>query len=218
MKSFIKLVVVVLVLWGAWYFLSPLFIDEEVDEALPEAFVTPMPTPEEFEEMTVEEQVEVEKKMVEEFADMPATTTEEMMPPEMLIDSHSENLRTLVKRGEFRDADSFHKGSGSAAIHQFDEMVSHDEQGELQTILRLENLDVTNGPDLHVYLVAHPNPTERSHVSEGEYLDLGQLKGNKGNQNYDIPAGTDLTKYGSVVIYCQPFKVIFSVASLNLIE
>ena len=47
------------------------------------------------------------------------------------------------------------------------------------------------------------------------YLDLGPLKGNRGNQNYEIPADVDLSEYGSVVIYCQPFHVIFATAPLN---
>jgi hypothetical protein len=46
------------------------------------------------------------------------------------------------------------------------------------------------------------------------YLDLGSLKGNLGNQNYDIPAGTDINQFKSVVIYCLPFHVVFSTADL----
>jgi hypothetical protein len=49
----------------------------------------------------------------------------------------------------------------------------------------------------------------------GEYIDLGSLKGNMGNQNYDIPSGTDLSQYNSVVIYCKPFHVVFATAPLN---
>jgi hypothetical protein len=47
------------------------------------------------------------------------------------------------------------------------------------------------------------------------YLDLGSLKGNIGNQNYEIPAGTDISEYQSVVIYCLPFHVIFSTATIS---
>lgn len=72
---------------------------------------------------------------------------------------------------------------------------------------------MTNGPDLHVLLVPSGDPETREDITG--YLDLGSLKGNIGDKNYNIPDGMDVTGYGSVVIYCQPFYVIFSVASLS---
>jgi hypothetical protein len=78
--------------------------------------------------------------------------------------------------------------------------------------LRLEDFSVTNGPDLHVLLAENPSPPD--HDSLGMYLDLGSLKGNLGDQNYDIPAGTDINQFKSVVIYCLPFHVVFSTADL----
>jgi len=80
--------------------------------------------------------------------------------------------------------------------------------------LRFENFQVTNGPDLYVYLAVHPEPRSRQDVAPG-YVSLGKLKGNIGAQNYEIPAGTDLAKYRSVVIYCQPFHVVFATATLQ---
>ena len=47
------------------------------------------------------------------------------------------------------------------------------------------------------------------------YLDLGKLKGNIGNQNYPVPDGIDISEYNAVMIYCEPFHVIFSTAPLN---
>ena len=82
-------------------------------------------------------------------------------------------------------------------------------------LLRLEDLDVTNGPDLHVILSPDPNPKKRDTVKIPGYVDLGKLKGNKGNQHRPIPADVDVTIQGSVVIYCAPFHVIFSVAPLR---
>ena len=111
-----------------------------------------------------------------------------------------------VSVGSFRDADSFHRGAGRAAIYTLS-------SGE--TLLRLEEFMVTNGPGLHVLLSRHSNPGSRSEVKDQGYLDLGRLKANIGDQNYEIPSGTDLSAYGSVVIYCMPFHVIFSVASLS---
>jgi hypothetical protein len=109
-----------------------------------------------------------------------------------------------VGQGTFVGADSFHLGSGDAIILQ---------QGD-QSVLRFENFDVTNGPDLHVILSSNPNPTSSSDIGD-DYIDLGSLKGNQGNQNYEIPADVDLSQYSSVVIYCMPFHVVFSTATLN---
>ena len=75
-------------------------------------------------------------------------------------------------------------------------------------ILRLENLQVTNGPDLYVYLA-----TDKS---ASEFVSLGKLKANNGNQNYNIPSETDLTKYDTVLIWCRPFSVLFGSAELAL--
>ena len=108
--------------------------------------------------------------------------------------------------GEFRDADDFHKGSGRATLYRL-------EDGRL--FLRLENFTVTNGPDLHVILSSHPDPADQEEVNSGAYLDLGNLKGNVGNQNYEVPVDADLSSVQSVVIYCKPFHVVFSKASLE---
>ena len=111
-----------------------------------------------------------------------------------------------LKTGSFRDQDNFHKGSGEATIFR-------GPDGSL--LLRLENLRVTNGPDLHVLLSPHNDPGNQSEVKGPGYIDLGKLKGNRGNQNYEIPNEVDVAAQGSVVIYCKPFHVIFSVASLE---
>lgn len=111
-----------------------------------------------------------------------------------------------LKIGNFQDADSFHRGSGEAVIYRGPDG-SH--------LLRLENFNVTNGPDLHVILTPRQNPTSRNDVKSAGYADLGSLKGNTGNQNYAIPEDVDIASIESVVIYCMPFHVIFSVASLQ---
>ena len=110
-----------------------------------------------------------------------------------------------LRSGNFKDADSFHRGKGRATIYQ-------GEDGSY--LLRLEELDVTNGPDLHVILSPHADPDNSREVKTEGYVDLGKLKGNRGNQNYPIPPGVDIGIFNSVVIYCKPFSVVFSVASL----
>ena len=130
----------------------------------------------------------------------------QMLEPVVMAVAAPESEVRAVKRGDFKDADSFHRGSGQAIIY------TTPEGGHL---LRLENLEVTNGPALHVVLSPHEDPTRSNEVLLEGYSDLGDLKGNRGNQNYPIPAEVDLSIIKSVVIYCKPFAVVFSVATLQ---
>lgn len=207
-----------LVIVGAlvWYLASPLFIDRTVDEAFPfeapsQAALAQMsegeveqvraglreaiPSQAEMEKMAEAEQQAVATQVMEAAAAMPDKAMEEPRPADQ---------PTVVAQGQFQDADSFHQGSGAATIYQLPD-------GNL--VLRFEDFTVTNGPDLHVLLAENPTPTSSSDL--GEYLDLGSLKGNIGSQNYDIPARTDLSRFKSIVIYCQPFHVVFATAPLG---
>jgi hypothetical protein len=82
-------------------------------------------------------------------------------------------------------------------------------------VLCFENLKVTDGPYLRVYFVKHPGPGESDDVTADNFVDLGALKGNIGNQNYTIPAGTDVAPFGSVVIWCRTFGVLFATDPLT---
>ena len=125
---------------------------------------------------------------------------------EMMAQPAAANQVQAVAMGSFKDADAFHRGSGAATIYR---------TPDGSEVLRLENLDVTNGPALHVVLSTHPDPERSEQVKQEGYVDLGDLKGNRGNQNYPIPAGVDTSIHKSVVIYCYPFAVVFSVATLE---
>jgi hypothetical protein len=81
-------------------------------------------------------------------------------------------------------------------------------------ILRLSSFETSNGPDVHVYLVAAEVAKDNATVKKAGFIDLGSIKGNKGDQNYEIPADTDLNKYKSVSIWCARFGVNFGAASL----
>ncbi|MGW1071871.1 DM13 domain-containing protein [Streptomyces sp. NPDC002537] len=84
--------------------------------------------------------------------------------------------------------------------------------------LRLENLDTSNGPDLRVLITDAPVKEGRAgwHVfDDGAHRSLGSLKGNKGDQNYTLPAGLDLGRYTSVSIWCDRFDVSFGAAGLT---
>ncbi|MFF5125475.1 DM13 domain-containing protein [Streptomyces syringium] len=85
-------------------------------------------------------------------------------------------------------------------------------------VLRLENLDTSNGPDLRVLVADAPvkKGTAGWRVfDDGAHVSLGKLKGNKGDQNYVLPAGLDLDRYTSVSIWCDRFDVSFGAAALS---
>ena len=81
-------------------------------------------------------------------------------------------------------------------------------------ILRLEDFSTTNGPDLFVVLSSNANP-DADGIGKDNYLQLAALKGNQGNQNYELPGDIDLGKYKSVVIWCRTFNVVFGYAALQ---
>ncbi len=120
----------------------------------------------------------------------------------------AENLTEaqVVSTGSFRDADRAHKGSGMATL------VALPGGGHE---IQLTEFQVTNGPDLEVWLSAHPDPEKSSDVSGNAWIALGQLKGNVGDQAYSVPAGTDISTVQSVVIWCEQFGVLFSPAALS---
>ena len=74
---------------------------------------------------------------------------------------------------------------------------------------------MTKGPDLEVWLVAHVNVSETEQVASSPNPSLGRLKGNVGDQNHDIPADADLSRYQSVVIWCAQSGVLFAAAGLE---
>lgn len=80
--------------------------------------------------------------------------------------------------------------------------------------VRFENFETQNGPDLFAYLSTAPASAEGEEFTN-DFVNLGELKGNKGNQNYQVPDGTDLSKYKSVVIWCERFSVGFGAAPLE---
>ena len=77
-----------------------------------------------------------------------------------------------------------------------------------------KDFEVGPGPKFHVYLVPSAEVTTSADVEEAMYIDLGRLRAFQGSQNYAVPAGVDLTAYGSVVIWCERFGVLISPASL----
>jgi hypothetical protein len=110
---------------------------------------------------------------------------------------------TVLASGEFRSLE--HGTSGRAMVLEL---------ANGSRVLRFEALDTSNGPDLHVYLSELAAGDDARGYGEG-FVDLGRLKGNKGNQNYAIPTEVDLSRYRSAVIWCKRFAVGFGVAPLD---
>ena len=81
-------------------------------------------------------------------------------------------------------------------------------------ILRLTSFETSNGPDVHIYLVAAPDVTDDAIVKTAGFVDLAPMKGNRGDQNYEIPAEVDLATYRTVTVWCKRFGVNFGSAPL----
>ncbi|MEU2855713.1 DM13 domain-containing protein [Streptomyces syringium] len=125
-------------------------------------------------------------------------------------------------------ADAPAAGSATARTLASGELISHEHatSGTVRIlrladgtrVLRLENLDTSNGPDLRVLVADAPvkKGTAGWRVfDDGAHVSLGKLKGNKGDQNYVLPAGLDLDRYTSVSIWCDRFDVSFGAAALS---
>ena len=129
---------------------------------------------------------------------MDQTLSEQQLPQNTTSTTGQNTLRT----GSFVGVgDGIHNAEGTAKVIPIQDG---------SNILRLENIHVTNGPDLYVYL-----STDKSAL---DFVSLGKLKANNGNQNYNIPLETDLTKYDTVLIWCRPFSVLFGSAELHLLS
>ena len=232
------IVVLIPVIGFAWWLLSPLFLTTTVDEEFPFAANAEIPADMTMAEveMVMETMAKMDQEPMAEPMPLPLRSDTQVIPSEAVLTEASPEMQEAIGKlmagdssameemmeelanagpppepvalasGSFRDADSFHQGSGSATIYRLPDG-SH--------LLRFEDFEVTNGPDLRVLLAEPGDPMSRDELQAGGYTHLAKLKGNIGNQNYEIPADIDVADVGSVIIYCMPFKVIFSVAPLE---
>jgi len=138
---------------------------------------------------------------------------------QFLDDEVSEKVATAAPPSAKADRESPPSANLQLGRGRF-EPVAHSARGSATTIrlarggrvLTLTGFEVDNGPDLRVYLVAGP---ARDEAEVTDYEDLGGLKGNKGDQQYDLPRGLDLERYTTVVIWCRAFSVNFARAPLR---
>jgi len=98
-----------------------------------------------------------------------------------------------------------HQSRGTAVVHRL---------ADGRRVLRFTNFETSNGPDVHVYLVAAADASDSATVTRAGFVELGELKGNIGDQNYELPASVDLARYRAVTIWCKRFSVNFATAPL----
>jgi Electron transfer DM13 len=212
----IILVVVVAIPFGV-YTISPLFTSNTVNEPIPTTVtvVNKKEASQEYQKfvsMNDQDRMNAAKQMSQRQKNMVMigagqinnTVIENIDIPTTIKKQEQESKATTtttskIMTGSFIGAgDGFHTAEGSAKVIPL---------GDGNTILRLENFKSTNGPNVHLYLA-----TDKS---ASDFIDLGKLKANNGNQNYNIPHGTDLAKYNMALIWCKDFSVLFGSAQLK---
>ncbi|WKX68834.1 DM13 domain-containing protein [Streptomyces sp. XD-27] len=127
-----------------------------------------------------------------------------------------DNAGTGSGEPSMKDAGRMDLARGGFVTHE------HGTSGTARTIrlsdggqvLRLEDLKTSDGPDVRVYLSPRGADAVKAGLGDGA-VELGKLKGNLGNQNYTVPAGTDLSGFRSAVIWCKRFSVSFGAADLD---
>jgi hypothetical protein len=189
----------------AVYTVSPLFINTEINEPLPTLNnenndAAAIQEFNRFMEMGEQERRERGHQMSNEGRDMimiGAAQTDGTTVNEGMTTIGQEASTLYV--GEFVGVnDGIHNAEGQVKVLKLNDGTS---------FLRLEDFRATNGPDLYVYL--------STDNSASDFVNLGRLKGNVGNQNYEIPQGIDLSKYATVLIWCQAFSVLFGSAEIE---
>jgi Electron transfer DM13 len=126
-------------------------------------------------------------------------------PPEAREQLTRAEASKLVAKGTFIHAnpsDPVHYGKGGVSVYE-------------NVVFLHEDFEVGPGPAFHVYLVPNGNIRDAGQVTGTMFVDLGGLRAFKGSQKYPIPAGVDLAKFPSVVIWCEQFSVLISPADLT---
>jgi hypothetical protein len=113
------------------------------------------------------------------------------------------SMAQVLASGNFHDV--AHKGVGQATIYQLGD----------KRVLRFTNFETSNGPDVRVYLIATKDASDSDTVKQAGFVEVGALKGNIGDQNYEISPDLDLNKYRAVSIWCKRFGVNFATAPLT---
>jgi len=173
--------ILIILLPAAYYLISPVFNIIEIDETSPLDLKTN--ENDALKDMDSDTKIEFEKQV------------DEMKNKIMVMDEVMPNDPKLLSEGNFKP--NAHEVKGSAKLI---------DTGS-QKILRFEDFETINGPELHIYL--------SDDLGNEDFVDLGVIKATKGNVNYEIPDDIDIDKYNNVLVWCKPFGVLFSSASLS---
>ena len=178
------------------------FIDDEVSESGPifsSGAASELPS-DVVDEETTDEMNDV---MEDENIAVEVVSTEPM--PESVDTAVAANTVVTLVEGMF--VDRSHPGTGTAKVLN---------DGSEQRFLRFDPFETDNGPDLFVYLTRADAAADAGAFGvEGDFVNLGRLKGNVGEQNYEIPVDVDLADFGTVVVWCDRFSVAFTAADLS---
>jgi len=161
------LVVVVVVLFVAWYAFRPerLVVNRRVSEAMPSA---------------------------------------QAASPGQSASSDQSSSDQILESGNFYSI--LHPTEGMATVYRMPDGTH---------VLRFTNFKTSNGPDVHVYMVAAEDAKDAASVLRAGFIDLGTIKGNIGDQNYTLGPDVDLSKYRTVSVWCKRFSVNFGAAPLK---
>ena len=201
----LPLVGIIIIVWGLWYFVYPIFRVVEVNDVLPISIHG-------IEKVETEESGE--KEIL--YSDTPASVVEKSTPPaERMREPRTTRQKNVqastvpeiytqdivdITSSAIVKASGGHRASGVVKILNIGS----------ERYIRYEDFSTIDGPGLYVYL--------SKDLRAKDFVNLGYRKGTKGNINYKIPAGVDLDEYKYVLHWCKPFGVLFNYADLSSIS
>ena len=137
--------------------------------------------------------------------------------PERLVVNRRVDEAMPTAQGE-RSPRPLESGRFYSILHPTEGTATIYRTGDGTRVLRLTSFKTSNGPDVHVYMVAADDAKDAAIVQQAGFIDLGVLKGNIGDQNYTLGSDVDLGKYRAVSIWCKRFSVNFGAAALRPTE
>ena len=137
-------------------------------------------------------------------------------PERLVVNRHVDERLPTAQGGA--SAQSLESGRFYSILHPTEGTATIYRMGDGTRVLRLTSFSTSNGPDVHVYMVAADDAKDAASVEKAGFVDLGVIKGNIGDQNYTLGSDLDLAKYRAVSIWCKRFSVNFGAAALRPME
>ena len=137
----------------------------------------------------------------------------EFRPERLVLNRRVDEAMPVVRGGSA--AQPVESGTFYSVVHPTNGTATVYQMEDGSRILRLTSFRTSNGPDVHVYMVASDDAKDAATVEKAGFVDLGLIKGNIGDQNYTLPNDLDLAKYRAVSIWCKRFSVNFGAAALR---